>query len=232
MIVATAAVTVSVLAIAALVYQLTAAPADDKPPPSAPLLPIAFGSNPITIPPTAMDVPDAELDVAEIDAMPEASLPNLPPGCSPTSTTCECCPSSSDCGGACEDLLEADEKFHLRLGAVVPREAAALSGVMVCARAQRSPGKSCTHASTVLDGAIPSTKLFVDTSDFLLGIEFDVFGAPTSAASVARAGIKEHPKRLALCQGIEVSFSEGPIEKARFYLDSPELQSSHRCRTQ
>jgi len=167
--------------------------------------------------PTPDDAP-TEADVIE--------SPTRPHGCSADRPICECCPSGRDCGpGACDDGLNPDESWHLKLagGTAFGREIG-VNGLdqQLCLRIKRAGERpSCTRLAAPDAGSTPL--MYVSGGELTgFGLELELRD-PSDAGVPLRAVVKRKMTRLVLCQGIDVDLlgDGGAAAKLRFFLDDP-----------
>ena len=154
------------------------------------------------------------------------------------------CFSGRSCGDAgCAGVLDVDEGFTLRAGALLDSEGRLLAATyrtaeLCVAVSGFSKPPTCAKLADTLDGGIPEAGLYVNTVDLTdHGIDMEVrVVIPNVGASVLAeqktVRFAEGVPRSALCKGLEVDLTgDGDVHaRVRFYLDdqNPKLRPT-RC---
>jgi len=207
---------------------------------AAPLTPLSpssgSGSGPLATALDAASSPAGEaLDAAEAAVAP---LPaSWPSDCSAIAGLCACCPSARDCSpGSCDELLEPDEDFHLRLGQVIVkgRDLAETSpNLSLCVKVsdQAAEQAVCTRIGDTSGGRVPDQKLYVNGRDLRTGVEVELRAAGDAGGILARTKFSAKLKRSVLCKGVVLAdlADAGEIERIVLFLDEPRSAPTLRC---
>jgi eukaryotic-like serine/threonine-protein kinase len=199
--------------------------------PPRPLLPTATQAPTRSAAPVAtaaIAAPEAAAEDAASEAAAES--PARPADCSADRPVCECCPSGRDCApGRCDDDLNPDENWHLRLGgaSIDGADIGKSADVELCARIVRTGDRTTCSRMSALD-ANNAKLLYVTYGDLQgYGVEFELRTDTDAGTRALRAKLKGKLTRLALCEGIEVdqfsavdSGSAGTA-KLLLFLDDP-----------
>ena len=211
-----------------------------KPPPapSPPLEPSAMLAPTKSAEPRSTAVlalPDALADDGASDALVES--PTRPAGCSADRPICDCCASGRDCApGRCDDDLNPDENWHVRLGNawIDGTTIGKADDVELCVRIARAGDQKTCMRLNALDSS-NSKLLYLNGMELQgHGVELELRTPSEAGALTLRAKLKRKLTRLALCQGIEVEPIEGADSaggrRARLllYLDDP-VAPPERC---
>jgi eukaryotic-like serine/threonine-protein kinase len=179
--------------------------------------------------------------VAEVPDAAEAAVTpppaTWPSDCSAIDGLCACCPSGRDCSpGRCDELLNPDEDFHLRLGQVIAkgRDLVETSpDFSLCTKpADQPPEKAvCTRIGDTAGGRIPDQKLYVNGRDLRTGIEIELRAAGDAGDVIARATLSGKLKREVLCKGAVLAelVEAGDVERIVLFLDSANSVATLRC---
>jgi hypothetical protein len=163
----------------------------------------------------------------------------LPADCPGNAALCACCPSGRECGGSCDDWVEAGEHFRLRPGAFemdTAEGAAQDLRTEICVRASnQQDAEKCTALSELAGAGVAVKALELDGLDLVqTGVDIAVYQRWLSEVPIARAALKRPVRRSELCKGIPLGEREltepGPLRRLVLYLDSSAGDAGSRCR--